>query len=93
MWHPEIDTFIQIWIVWGCHIKLLSYFGNYFDDPTQLTGSLRCACVYIAPRRLDYCTQEVVLSQVYICSSVKLGLCSPELDFSLFCDILDNDVT
>ena len=28
-----------------------------------LTGSLRCACIYIVARRLDYCTQEVVLSQ------------------------------
>ena len=39
---------------------------------------------------LDYCTQEAVLSQrVAKCclhNSVKLSLCSPELD--LFCDIL-----
>ena len=57
-----------------------------------LTGSLRCACIYIAPRRLDYSTKEAVLSQrASKCSlhnSVKLSLCSPELDFSLFCDIL-----
>ena len=31
--------------------------------PIHYTGSLRCACVYIAARRLDYCTQEAVLSQ------------------------------
>ena len=30
--------------------------GNYFDDPTLPTGSLRCACVYIAARRQDYCS-------------------------------------
>ena len=28
--------------------------GNYFDDLKPLAGSLRCDCVYIAPRRLDY---------------------------------------
>ena len=44
--------------------------GNYFDDPTLPTGSLRCACIYIAARRLDYCTQEVVLSQ----RAAKCGL-------------------
>ena len=38
--------------------------GNYFDDPTLPTGSLRYAYVYIAARRLYYCTQEAaVLSQ------------------------------
>ena len=47
---------------------------------------------YIAPKRLDYCTQEAVPSQgATKCSqlhnSVKLGMCSPELEFSLFCDI------
>ena len=48
-----------------CHKTNL---GNYFDDPTLPTGSLRCACVYIAARRLDYCTQEAFLSlsAVYI---------------------------
>ena len=62
-----------------------------FDDPTLPTGSLRCACVYIAARRLDYCTQEAVFSQraakCGLYNSVKLSQCSPELDFSLFCDI------
>ena len=62
--------------------------GNYFDDPTLPTGSLR----YIAGRRLDYCTQEAVLSQraakCGLHNSVKLSQCSPELDFNLFCDIL-----
>ena len=43
-----------------CHKTNL---GNYFDDPTLPTGSLRYACAYIAARRLDYCTQEAVLSQ------------------------------
>ena len=67
--------------------------GNYFDDPTvRPTGSLRCTCVYIAARRLDYCTQEAVLSQraakCGLHNSVKLSQCSPELDFNLFCDIL-----
>ena len=33
-----------------------------FVDPNSLTGSLGCACVYTVPRRLDYCTQEAVLS-------------------------------
>ena len=42
--------------------------------------------------RLDYCIQEAVLSQraarCGLHNSVQLGLCSPELNFSLFCDIL-----
>ena len=42
-----------------CHKTNL---GNYFDDPTLPTGSLRCACVYIAARRLNYCTKEAALS-------------------------------
>ena len=50
------------------------------------------ASVYIAARRLDYCTQEAVLSQratkCGLHNSVKLSQCSPELDFNLFCDIL-----
>ena len=66
--------------------------GNYFDDPMPLTGSLRCACICIAPRRLDYCIQEAVLSQKKakcdLHGSVKLGLCSLELDLTLFCNIL-----
>ena len=37
--------------------------GQYFDDPIPPSGSLRCSCVYTAARRLDYCTQEAVLSQ------------------------------
>ena len=41
---------------------------------------------------LDYCTQEAVLSQratgCSLINSVNLGLCSLELNFSLFCDIL-----
>ena len=69
-----------------CHKTNL---GNYFDDPTLPTGSLRCTC---AARRLGYCTQEAVLSQraakCGLHNSVKLSQCSPELDFSLFCDIL-----
>ena len=72
-----------------CHKTNL---GNYFDNPTLPTGSLRYACAYIAARRLDYCTQEAVLSQraakCGLHNSVKLSQCSPKLDFSLFCDIL-----
>ena len=43
-----------------CVIKLP---GATFDDPTPPFGSLRGSCVYTAARRLDYCTQEAVLSQ------------------------------
>ena len=72
-----------------CHKTNL---GNYFDDPTLPTGRLRCTCVYIAARRLDYCTQKAVLSQraakCGLHNSGKLSPCSPELDFNLFCDIL-----
>ena len=74
--------------------KLLSWnnLGNYFDDPNPLTGSVGCGYVYIAARRPVYCTQEAVLSQraarCGLHNSVKLGLCSLELNFSLFCDIL-----
>ena len=73
-----------------CHKTNL---GNYFDDPTLPTRSLRCTCVYIAARRLDYCIQEADLSQraakYSLHSSVKLSRCSPELDFTLpFCNIL-----
>ena len=50
-----------------CHKANL---GNYFDNPPPPTGSLRYACVYIAARRLDYCTQEEVLSQ----RAAKCGL-------------------
>ena len=59
-------------------------------NPNSLTGSPWCACVYIAARRLDYCTQEPVLSQraitgaVYIIISLKPGLCSPELNAFFF---------
>ena len=59
---------------------VINNLGNYFDDPKALTGSLRCTSVYIAARRLDYNTQEAVLSQrVARCglhNSVKLGWCS-----------------
>ena len=66
--------------------------GNYFDDPNPLTGTLRCACIYIAARRLDYCNkrrfflklERAAIVAVYI----TLCLCSLELNFSLFCDIL-----
>ena len=60
-----------------CHKTNL---GNYFDDPTLLlTGSLKCTWVYIAARRLDYSTQEAVLSQRaakcgLIYNSVKLSV-------------------
>ena len=61
--------------------------GNYFDDTTLPTGSLRCTCVYIAARWLDYHTQEAVLSQraakCGLHNSVKFSQCSPELDFRL----------
>ena len=54
--------------------------------------SLGCACIYIAARRLDYCTQQAVHSQraarCGLHNSVKFSLCSLELNFSLFCDIL-----
>ena len=46
-------------------------------------SSLRGACVYVVARGLDYCIQEVVLSQraakCGLHNSIKLGLCSPEL--------------
>ena len=58
--------------------------------PHYLLEALRCACVYITARRL---TQEAVLSQraakCGLHNSVKLGQCSPELDFSLFCNIME----
>ena len=53
--------------------------------------TLRCACVYIAARRLDYCTKEAVLyPRAAKCGlhNSKLSRCSPEVDLSLFCDIL-----
>ena len=57
-----------------------------------LIGSSRCTCVYIAARRLDYCTQEEVLSQraagCGLHNSVKLDVCSLELNLSLFYGIL-----
>ena len=33
------------------------------NNPKPLTRSLRCTCIYIAARRLDYCTQEAVPSR------------------------------
>ena len=41
--------------------------------PSHLLGSLRYAYVYIAARRLDYCAQEVVLSQEWL-SAVYITL-------------------
>ena len=35
-----------------------------FDDPNPLTGSLRCAWVDIAARRLNYCAQEAMAESV-----------------------------
>ena len=61
--------------------------------PHYLLEALRCACVYITAWRLDYWTQEAVLSQraakCGLHNSVKLSQCSPELDFSLFCNIME----
>jgi len=56
------------------------------DDPKSFIGSLRYTCIYIAPRKLDYCI--LFLSVIYIIISIKLGLCSQELEFCLFGNIL-----
>ena len=59
------------------------------NNPKPLTRSLRCTCIYIAARRLDYCTHEAVPSRrMGLHNSVKLCMCSLELNLCLFCDIL-----
>ena len=45
------------------YAKSCCYKTNYVDDPKPLIGTHSCACMYIAPRRMDYCTQEAVLCQ------------------------------
>ena len=42
--------------------------GNLFDDPKQLTGKPQ---VHLAIRRLDYCTQEVILQYTTYISSIS----------------------
>ena len=57
--------------------------------PHYQLEAFRCACVYIAARRLGYCTQlqEAVLSQraakCGLHNSVKLSQCSP--NWTLVC--------
>ena len=53
--------------------KLLSLKQLGHLEPKPLTGSHRCACAYFAPRRLEYCTPEAVLSQRVFISVVQFS--------------------